>query len=127
MSILNRIQRILSAEINSRTTGWTASNVGELYNADLDPDQALRDEIDKAMAEASVRSAEAESTHITQAREVLGVSVAYSITELKSAWKSALLKCHPDQFVGATPAEQNQATEQTKKINAAYILLRSQL
>jgi DnaJ domain len=52
--------------------------------------------------------------------EVLGVSEAATIGEVKEAYKALIKQNHPDRVQGMSPAFKELAETQTKKINAAY-------
>lgn len=124
MSILDRIQRILAAEMQdgrSRRTGEHGSfSMDDLFS--LDGDDELRRAIDQAVAEARQKQPD----EFDAACALLGIPRKHSPEQLRSAWRAALLKWHPDLFVKATSAEQQEAARKTREINAAYVLLRSQ-
>lgn len=121
MSILDRIQQILAAEINTNSSARRAPNADPLQW--LDEDQALRDAINQAVKDAKPQP----SKEISDACRVLGITAPYTSEQLKTAWRTALLKWHPDLYVRAPLTEQDHAASMTRTINTAYFFLRSQL
>ena len=55
--------------------------------------------------------------------EVLGISKGASDDEIKSAFKKAAIKYHPDRQVGKSDAEKKEAEEKFKEVNEAYQVL----
>jgi DnaJ-domain-containing protein 1 len=117
--ILDRIAQILRAEAGA------ARNQSPLppLNADsevwLDDDAELRAAIDQAVREAGSRVKD----EVDVACDVLGVSRHVTLAELRTAYRAAVKKWHPDRYVNGTPAEQEAAATHTRKINAAYLFL----
>jgi len=58
--------------------------------------------------------------------EILGVSAAASIAEIKLAYRRRIKECHPDRFGELDPASRQQAEEWTIALNAAYDALMAQ-
>lgn len=123
MAILDRIQQILTAELNARNSASKASGFHQVTLDDLDTDQALRDAIDKAVADVKSQP----TTEVSNACRVLDIHEQFNAHELKAAWRKALMKWHPDLFVNASPKDQEQAASMTRSINAAYFFLRSRV
>ena len=55
--------------------------------------------------------------------EVLGVAKGASENEIKTAYKKACLKWHPDKWVNGTEAEKKTAEEKFKEAAEAYDVL----
>ena len=55
--------------------------------------------------------------------EILGVSKTATQDEIKSAYRAAAKKWHPDKFFNASEAEKKEADEKIKEINYAYSVL----
>ena len=55
--------------------------------------------------------------------EVLGVSKSASADEIKSAYRKAAIKWHPDKWVDGTDAEKKTAEEKFKEASEAYSVL----
>ena len=55
--------------------------------------------------------------------EVLGVSKTSTPDEIKSAYRKAALKWHPDKWVNGTDAEKKTAEENFKEASEAYSVL----
>ncbi len=93
-----------------------------------DPDmQAAWDELNDFMnAEQPGHDRPASSTLPPKVRDafaVIGVDPAAGNEEIAKAYKSLLLKNHPDRFA-TDPARQTGATERTKRINQAFQLIK---
>ena len=56
--------------------------------------------------------------------EVLGVAKTASDAEIKSAYKKAAIKYHPDRQTGKSEAEKKEAEEKFKEAAEAYDILR---
>lgn len=56
---------------------------------------------------------------------LFGLPVDFNVdmAQLRAAYKTLLLRFHPDRFVAASAAEQNKALRQTDRINQAYAVL----
>ena len=61
---------------------------------------------------------------VAEAYSVIGVSAHVSNAELGKAYKTLLLKHHPDRVAG-DPAKMAAATERTKRINRAFQEIKS--
>lgn len=124
MSILDRIQQLLAAEINTRSSTRTRRSTAfsDPFES-LDDDKALRDAIDQAVRSTN----NGFSREIVQACKLLGIPNQHTPEVLKSAWRKALLKWHPDLYVNAPLQEQEKAASMSRDINAAYFFLRSKL
>jgi DnaJ-domain-containing protein 1 len=57
------------------------------------------------------------------AYELLGLSPAASVLEIKSAYRKRMKECHPDLFAGMDPQAKALAERWTKALNAAYATL----
>jgi DnaJ-domain-containing protein 1 len=122
--IIDRIIQILKAERNAANRSGSVDAHGARHQwQHLDEDQELRAAIDEAVRNAGQSKAD----DLAEACNLLGVSRQVSKDGLRSAWRAALLKWHPDVFVNATPEEQLSAADATRRINAAYLLLRTRL
>jgi hypothetical protein len=55
--------------------------------------------------------------------EILGISPAASLAEIKAAYRARIKECHPDRFVDLDQASRQLAEEWTKALNAAYATL----
>lgn len=55
--------------------------------------------------------------------EILGVSRNATDQEIKTAYKKAVMKYHPDKFANKPEAEKKQAEEKMKEVNYAYGVL----
>lgn len=55
--------------------------------------------------------------------DILGVSKTATQDEIKSAYRQAAKKWHPDKFFNASEAEKKEADEKIKEINYAYSVL----
>jgi hypothetical protein len=111
-----------------RLETWLASHVGPItFKTNRKPYGA------SAGATARTRSAPvihtAETTEETLAIELLSrhagrrLDTRYTADELKSVWRKAALKTHPDRFAGADHATVLRATALFRELAAAYELL----
>jgi len=124
MSILDRIQQLLAAEINARSSTRSRGPATFTDSFDsLDDDKALRDAIDQAVHSSNNQS----SREMEQACKLLDIPIQHTADALKSAWRKALLKWHPDLYVNAPMQEQEKAASMSRDINTAYFFLRSKL
>jgi hypothetical protein len=55
--------------------------------------------------------------------EILGITPAASLAEIKMAYRSRIKECHPDRFASRDAISRNLAEEWTKALNAAYASL----
>ncbi len=118
MGILDRIRSILAAELGSRTAppSWTDTDA---TFGELDGDTELRAAIDQAVHNAKQTLRD----EVDVACNLLGVSRNLTMPELRTAYRAAIRKWHPDLYVNASADQQRLAADQTKKIVAAYLLL----
>lgn len=123
MSILDRIQQILAAELAAKSAASSHARSSYVQPEALDDDEDLR----KAIEDAVVQSRERRDSDVVNACTLLALPEAYTADQLRSAWRAALLKWHPDLYVNGTPSEQQHASDQTRAINSAYFFLRSRL
>ena len=77
-------------------------------------------DISKILKMASLFEALASEMSIEEAEKILNLHKGYDFKKLKSAYRMAIFKNHPDK----NPNKTQEALEETKRINKAYARLK---
>ena len=108
--ILDRLSRIAKANYNFSNQD-NISKAEEYLNS-----TAEEDELSKLINQATKNNQAKESSEYI----ILGVKRSDNIETIKKAYRSALLKNHPDKFSNASIEQQELSRKKTDEIIAAY-------
>jgi len=108
--IFERISRIAKANYNANKKDDVASAEEYLKSTEQE------DDLSKLIENAT------KSINAKQSKEytVLGIKYTDNMDTIKKAYRSALLKNHPDKFANGTKEQQEYSRQKTAEIIAAY-------
>lgn len=121
MGILERIARIIRAELNERFGNSAASTIPETGDDEL---RRIIEELSAQQPSASHSSASRPVGTVEWAYRTLGVSPSASNDEIKAAYRRAIRQVHPDRFASASEYQQRIAAHRAQEINRAYAILK---